>query len=130
MVAKINGLKKGYFEPLFTDLNGFIAEGATSNVFLVKKGALCTPPASAPILPGVTRGAVIKIARKAGIKIKEANIRRADLGTFSEVFITNSSVEIMPVKEIKGHFSANVKNYRIYPILSSLYGEYVSGSVK
>lgn len=83
----------------FTDDN-YLAEGAISSVFLVRDDQLLTPPLDTPILPGITREAVIEIAVDQGIPMREMRISKEDLLAADEVFLTNSLMEVMPVVRI------------------------------
>jgi 4-amino-4-deoxychorismate lyase len=100
--SKRQAEKNGYFETIFFDCQGKLAEGCISNIFLVKDKNLLTPSVDCAILPGITREFVISIARKIGIKVIESkNINRNQLLSADEVFITNSMIEILPVSEIE-----------------------------
>jgi branched-chain amino acid aminotransferase len=93
---------KGALEPLMLNHDGDVAEGAGSNVFLVKGGGLRTPPLDAGILPGVTRALVLEQARELGIRIREETLRVADLMGADEAFITSTLKELVPVRAIDG----------------------------
>ena len=87
----------GAFEALwFTDDN-MLAEGSISSVFIVQGERLLTPPLETPILPGITRAAVIDLALASNIPISEQELTIDDLLSAHEVFLTNSMMEIMPV---------------------------------
>lgn len=100
IMAKIDAKKKKAFEALMPDHKGFIAEGTTSNVFMVKNGTLMTPSVDTGILNGITRQAVIRLAERSGIRVREKKIRREELYRADEVFITNTSLEVMPVRRV------------------------------
>jgi branched-chain amino acid aminotransferase len=102
LLARDAAKGRGFDETLFLDDRGFVAECATSNLFWAKKGTLFTPAASMNILPGITRAAVIEIARADGVKVKEGRFRLAELKRADEVFLTNSLMEVMPVREVAG----------------------------
>ena len=93
---------KGAFEPILLNANGDVAEGAGSNVFLVKDGVLVTPPLDAGILPGVTRAVVLERAQALGVTAREARVRVADLLAADEAFITSSLKELAPIRTIDG----------------------------
>ncbi len=84
-------------EILFLNDAGTLAEGTVSNVFVVKKKRLLTPPAASGILRGVTRGTVIEIAREEGFPLVEIPLTRHDVYSADECFMTNTSSEILPV---------------------------------
>jgi len=90
----------GAHEALFADARGQVTEGASSNLFCVRAGTLCTPPLAAGILEGVTRGAVLALSREAGLPVEEAPLAVADLRGADELFITSTAREILPVTRL------------------------------
>ncbi len=97
VIAKIYAKRRGIFEAIFISSRGFLKEGATSNIFFVKNKVLCTPAVESGILPGITRDAVIRIARKGGLRVKEGNFRVTDFYDSEEGFLTNSVYGIVPI---------------------------------
>jgi len=81
---------------------GFVAEGSTSNIFLVVAGKLITPSEESGILPGITREAVLELAHTLGIEAVEGEIPLAGLFQAEEAFLTNSLIEVMPLREVDG----------------------------
>lgn len=77
-----------------------VTEGTTSNLFVVERGRLLTPPADGTILAGVTRDLVLRLARRAGIAVRETAVGVDRLARADEAFITASTVEIVPVIRI------------------------------
>ncbi|NQU17544.1 MAG: aminotransferase class IV [Candidatus Saganbacteria bacterium] len=102
ILAKIAADKALANEALFQDEKGNILEGTVSNVFIVKNGVLITSPLSMPILPGVTRNYIIKLAKKLKIKVFEKNFKKKDLKTADESFITSSGPGIIPINKKAG----------------------------
>jgi branched-subunit amino acid aminotransferase/4-amino-4-deoxychorismate lyase len=92
--------RRGAFETLWLTLDDHAAEGAISSLFAVIDDELFTPPLETPILPGITRGAVLEIAEQRGMTTREEPLRVADLLEADEVFLTNSLMELMPVVRI------------------------------
>ncbi len=92
--------EKGAFEAVMIDGNGRIAEGTTSNVFIVSKGVLRTPPLAAGILDGITRRKVIEIGENQGMDVREVHLRPLDIYAAEEVFLTATLKEIMPVIQV------------------------------
>ena len=100
VVGKRLAARRHAFEGLYVTPDGLVTEGTTSNVFIVERGRLLTPPADGTILRGVTRDLVLSIARRAGIRTRDASltvdrIRRAD-----ELFLTASTIEVLPVTHL------------------------------
>ncbi len=84
-------------EALMLNQAGEIAECAQSNFFLVRDGAVLTPPLAAGLLPGVTRAFVIDLSRELGLDTREATLRPDDLRSAQEAFITGTTREVTPV---------------------------------
>ena len=88
---------RGGFEALMKNYRGELCECAQSNVFLVRDGALLTPPPEAGLLVGITRGFVMELAARLGLAVREVPLHEDDLATADEAFITSSTKEIVPV---------------------------------
>jgi D-amino acid aminotransferase len=97
-------------EALFAANDKTILEGATSNIFAVKDNMIFTAPLTQNILPGITRQIVIEICKKNKMKFSEKKLRYFNLVYADEIFLTNSIMEIMPVKKIDDYLigSGNV----------------------
>jgi branched-chain amino acid aminotransferase len=100
VLAKREVVRAGYDEALLLDSQGYVAEASGENIFAVIHGRLCTPPASAPILEGITRDAVLTLAADLGIPTAETMLSRDQLYLADEVFLTGTAAEITPVREI------------------------------
>ena len=101
--AKMEAKRAGAFEGIMLNHSNHVAEGTISNVFIVKKGSVLTPPLLAGILEGVTRDLVIRLSEKIGITVYEEMFTEVQLWQADEVFITNTTMEVMPVTEVDGH---------------------------
>ncbi len=95
VMAKMEGLKAGCVEALMLNHNGEVAECTGDNIFIVKNGRLSTPPIDAGILEGITRNAVLELAREAGIETVEATMTRHDVYVADECFLTGSAAEVI-----------------------------------
>lgn len=100
ILAKIEGLQAGCVEALMLNIKGEVAECTGDNIFLVKNGELLTPPLDAGILEGVTRNAILEIAREQGIVAKEMALTRHDVFVADECFLTGSAAEVIPVVKV------------------------------
>ncbi len=100
ILAKIESLRSEAYEGIMLNWKGYVAEGTVSNVFLVRKGVLCTPDLDTGILDGITRDLVLHLARKGGIEVRESKLRPNDLYRADECFITNTTVEVLPVTTV------------------------------
>jgi branched-chain amino acid aminotransferase len=93
--------RNGYDEAIFLNENGHVAEGATSNLFMVRDGKLITPPGTDNILEGITRASIIELAeRELALPIVERSIDRSELYICDEVFLTGTAVEVTPIVEV------------------------------
>jgi branched-chain amino acid aminotransferase len=102
ILAKIEANNGGCEEAVMLNAEGFVAECTGDNLFIVKNGALFTPPLSAGALYGITRQTVIELAEEAGLKVSEPNLTRYDLFNGDECFLTGTGAEIVPVVKIDG----------------------------
>jgi len=95
--------RKGLQEILLFNAAGELTEAAACNVFVVRAGAVCTPPLDHQLLPGITRALVLDILREhSELQVLERRIAREEVLSADEVWLTSSSKEIAPVVEIDG----------------------------
>lgn len=99
ILAKREALLDGYDEAILLDTNGLVSEASGENLFAVRGGELMTPPLYG-VLGGLTRDAVVRLARDKGIPLREAEITRDELYIADEVFLTGTAAEVTPVREI------------------------------
>ncbi len=90
----------GFVEGVVLDVYGNISEGSGENIFLIKQGAVYTPPLSTAILPGVTRMVVMTLCRDLGYRVEESLMPREFLYTADEIFFTGTAAEITPVRSV------------------------------
>lgn len=100
ILAKLEGLQAGCSEALMLNVKGEVAECTGDNIFLVRAGALYTPPLDAGILAGITRGVVIELAAQAAIPVHEVPLLRHDVYVAQECFLTGTAAEIIPVVKV------------------------------
>ncbi len=108
ILAKIEANYRGVDEAIFFDTKGHLAEGSGDNIFVVKDGAIITPP-TLNNLRGITRAVVLEIAESMGITLLERNMGYFDLYTADEVFVTGTAAEVAPIREIDGRIIGNGK---------------------
>ena len=99
-LAMQEAFRRGAFEGLMRNYKGELAEGTQSNLFIVKEGAVLTPPLAAGLLPGITREFVLEIGAGAGIAVREAALHDADLFGADEAFLTSSTRELVPIVQV------------------------------
>ena len=101
IMAKREALAAGYDEAILLDTEGYVSEASGENIFMVKEGVLRTPPLTS-ILPGITRNAVLTLARDLGITVQEGKFSLDDLYLADEAFLTGTAAEVTPVREVDG----------------------------
>lgn len=109
ILAKVEAINAGVEEAVMLNSEGYVAECTGDNILIVKNGALLTPPIHTGFLPGITRGAVMDIARAKKIPVCEKILTRYDLFNADECFLTGTAAEIIPVVKIDGRVIANGK---------------------
>jgi branched-chain amino acid aminotransferase len=102
IMAKVEAIQAGAEEGLMLNGQGNVAECTGDNVFIIKHGALITPPISAGALDGITRRAVMALAVEAGLPVREENLTRYDIYTADECFLTGTAAEVVPVAQLDG----------------------------
>jgi branched-chain amino acid aminotransferase len=90
----------GYDEAILLDTEGYVAEGSGENIYIVKNGILQTPPLSSPVLAGITRDSVLRIARDLGVPVREEKFTRDTMYLADELFMTGTAAEVTPVREV------------------------------
>ena len=100
ILARLRIRGTDYDEALRRDAEGYLTEGATSNVFFVEDGRLLTPTGELPLLPGVTRTVVLELAGEADLPVETGRYGPERLREADEVFVTNSTWEIRPVERV------------------------------
>jgi branched-chain amino acid aminotransferase len=102
VLARMEAGNAGADEAILLNGAGHVAEGSTDNVFVVRDGVLLTPPASDGALEGVTREAILELARERGLTARIQSLTPYDLYTAGECFLTGTAVELIPVREVDG----------------------------
>ena len=97
VLARREARDRGAFESVLLDGEGHLTEGTVSNFFLVVRGRLLTSPAPEGGLPGITREAVVELARASGIEVSEERLPAARVAEAQEAFLTNTSWDVLPV---------------------------------
>lgn len=102
ILAKIEATNSGYLEAIMLNHQGYVAECTGDNIFMFKNGTLLTPPTYVGALKGITRGAILELARKKKIPVEELLLTRHDLFNANEGFLTGTAAEVIPVVKIDG----------------------------
>ena len=117
---------EGYDEALLLDTDGYVSEGAGENVFLIRNGKIYTPDL-ASCLDGITRDAVLTMARDLGIDIIEKRITRDELYCADEAFFTGTAAEITPIRELDNRQIGTGSRGPVTEKLQSLFFDVVEG---
>jgi branched-chain amino acid aminotransferase len=99
-LIKMEALANGYSEGIALDAAGYVSEGSGENIFVVRDGKIHTPPLGASVLPGITRDAILMLARDLGIPLVETIVPREMLYIADEVFFSGTAAEITPIRSI------------------------------
>ncbi len=100
ILAKQEALRTGYDEAVMLTEDGVVSEGSGENIFVVRDGAVSTPPVGAGILDGITRASVTRLLVDDGIDVQERAITRGDLLGADELFFTGTAAEVTPIREV------------------------------
>jgi branched-chain amino acid aminotransferase len=100
--ARIEANRNGYSEAIILNEEGKVCEGTGDNLFVVRGGRLITPPVSDGILPGITREAIMVLARERGYEVVEDSLVRTELYTADEFFLTGTAAEVVPIRLVDG----------------------------
>ena len=121
ILARMEAKATGCDEAIMLNEQGYLAEGSTTNIFLVTSGVLITPSLGSGVLPGITREAVLEIARALNIKTVERETELKELTEAEEAFVTNSVLEIMPLTWFAGR---PIGTGKLGQLTRSLMGDY------
>jgi len=121
ILARREAQSAGAYEALIVNTDDFIAECSMSNIFFIDGRKLLTPSLECNVLPGITRTCVLSLAADAGIPVSEQPLAFVDILQASEVFITNSLVGIVPVREIDGKAFGKICPGPVTRAITSLY---------
>ena len=102
ILAKMEATALGAYDAVLLNHQGEVTEGTTSNVFVALGGRLLTPASDCGILAGITRNVVLRLARELEIPTEETRLTAADLPIADECFLTNTTVEVLPVTQVDG----------------------------
>ncbi|MFC1501400.1 branched-chain-amino-acid transaminase [Elusimicrobiota bacterium] len=109
IMGKIEANRAGVPEAIMLNHLGFVAECTGDNIFIYKNGVLITPPISAGALEGITRDAVMEIAKRLNINVKEELFKTDSLYSADECFLTGTAAEVIPVVKINDKLIGNGK---------------------
>jgi branched-chain amino acid aminotransferase len=100
ILVKIQANLAGVGEAIMLNSQGYVAEGSSDNIFIIKRGIVYTPPCYCGALEGITRAAIMEICEKVGYKVKEEPFTLHDVYVADEVFFTGTAAEVIAVREV------------------------------
>ncbi|QDI88690.1 branched-chain amino acid transaminase [Candidatus Nitrosopumilus sp. SW] len=109
IIATQEAKRNGFDEAILLDHNGNVSEAPGENIFIVREGQIATPSLASAALEGITRDAIIKIAKDLDIEIVERDITRSELAISDEIFLTGTAAEITPIIALDGKKMSNGK---------------------
>jgi D-alanine transaminase len=121
VLAKTEAVRRGFYDALFVSPGGEVREATSANVFVVRDRRIAMPPRDESVLHGITQGFIMECAEAIDIPIEERVIRREDLPTADEAFLSNTMVEVMPVTRIDDH---PVGDGTVGPVTKRVYEEF------
>lgn len=129
ILAKTEATLAGFDEAIVLNQNGHVCEGTGENVFVIVDGTLYTPPIEENVLPGITRDAVIQLARsELSLEVTERPINRSELYVADECFLTGTAAHLTPVVELDNRKIGNGEAGPISLKLQNLYSQVVTGN--
>jgi branched-subunit amino acid aminotransferase/4-amino-4-deoxychorismate lyase len=102
LIARQRAQEAGFDEAVMLNTRGLVAEATVANIFVVKDDRVATPAVALGALPGVTRGAVLDLAREAGLNAGEGEVTLSEIRAADEAFLTNAIMGVMPLTRLEG----------------------------
>lgn len=121
--------EKGAYDAIMLNSKGFVTESTSANIWLVKEDTFLTPPLEAGLLGGITRKSLLEIGKGHGLTMMETHLTPEDFRTATEVFMTSSTREVLPVTQIDGQPIGNGLPGPATKKLHSLYKEFVKAQI-
>jgi branched-chain amino acid aminotransferase len=126
ILANQEALEHGYDEALLLDVDGYVAEGSGENLFIVKNGKLYEPELTSALI-GITRDAVISMARDIGVEVQARRLTRDDIYIADEAFFTGTAAEVTPIRELDSRRIGSGERGPITAKLQSMFFDVVNG---
>jgi branched-chain amino acid aminotransferase len=126
ILANMEATEHGYDEALLLDVDGFVAEGAGENLFVVKDGQIYEPEIASALV-GITRATVIQLAKELGFEVKAKRLTRDDLYIADEAFFTGTAAEVTPIREVDGRVIGAGKRGPVTHQIQNLFFDVVNG---
>ena len=128
ILANMEATEDGYDEALLLDVDGFVAEGAGENLFVIKDGVIYEPEIASALM-GITRNTIITLAAELGYKVVAKRLTRDDIYIADEAFFTGTAAEVTPIRELDNRTIGAGSRGPITEKLQSLFFDVVNGKV-
>ena len=128
ILANLEATQDGYDEALLLDVDGYVAEGAGENLFIVKDGVIYEPEMGSA-LTGITRASIIALAKDLGLEVKSRRLTRDDIYIADEAFFSGTVAEVTPIRELDNRKIGEGKRGPITQKIQSLFFDVVGGKV-
>ena len=125
ILANLEATQDGYDEALLLDVDGYVAEGAGENLFVIKNGRLYEPELTSALI-GITRDTVIQLARDIGLEVTSKRMTRDDIYIADEAFFTGTAAEVTPIRELDNRAIGNGARGEITAKLQSMFFDVVN----
>jgi branched-chain amino acid aminotransferase len=126
ILANLEATEHGYDEGLLLDVDGFVAEGAGENLFVIKNDKIYEPELTSALI-GITRDSVIQLAADLGYTVTARRMTRDDLYIADEAFFTGTAAEVTPIREVDGRTIGAAKRGPLTEKLQSMFFDVVNG---
>jgi len=130
VMAHHQAKKVGAFDAILLNMRGYVTEGTTNNIWMVRKDRVITPPLEAGLLEGITRSTLLTIGKKHGIEMVEDNFTADELKSAQEAFLTSSTREIVPITKIDDELIGQGVPGPMYLKLHQIYRDFVRNSLR
>ena len=126
ILANQEALDEGYDEALLLDTDGFVAEGAGENLFIVKNNTIYEPELTSALM-GITRDTVLTLAKAAGVSVESKRLTRDDIYTADEAFFTGTAAEVTPIRELDRRTIGNGTRGPVTELIQKQFFDIVNG---
>ena len=128
ILANLEATEHGYDEALLLDTDGFVAEGAGENLFVIKDGKIYEPEIASALV-GITRGTIIQLAKELGYEVSARRMTRDDIYIADEAFFTGTAAEVTPIRELDGRIIGAGKRGPITEKIQKRFFDVVNGRI-
>ncbi|HNH34635.1 MAG TPA: branched-chain amino acid transaminase [Rhodocyclaceae bacterium] len=128
ILANMEATEQGYDEALLLDVDGFVAEGAGENLFVIKDGQIYEPEIASALI-GITRATVHALAKELGYSVVSKRLTRDDIYIADEAFFTGTAAEVTPIRELDGRRIGEGRRGPVTTRIQSLFFDVVNGKV-